>query len=519
MKPINLQESGCDPVSSNCIVWQGPDIACLSLCKGDSVSTVVFKLATELCELMDTFDITNYDLSCLNLTQCSPEDFQSLIQLLINKICELNNITPPTPGGTTTGCPDCTVAIASCFYYTNPLGDTVTSMQLSDYVLAIGNRICTIVNQNGTITGQVLDHENRLLVLENEPDPIFPMPKITPTCILPVVSTDIDVVVKELESQFCTLRQYTGTPIEIMSAVNAMCSGLSTQNKLNGVGSMSTIPGWIQDINLNNLAHSFNNIWLTICDLRNAVSFIQSNCCTTGCDSIVLDVDGEVTSPTTLRLIFTGTIPNNYIDAPVSASSITIQNSSGGVTQYLNNVAIKSGYYDAGLPLNIMLDNPPSGNQDLLVTITSRFYDSTTASVCESFIQMTVLGLTTCPTMILTPSYTTLDYAFTWNGTLPATIIVQLTNSTGSTVLASNVVTISSSAVSGMFINLLSGTAYGIRLSIGGNICPLVPFSTVAYPCVAPTLIAPTLTYTTPEGTITGITINAWQAEYNFYHP
>ena len=134
MKPINLQESGCDPISSNCVIWQGPDITCLSLCKGDSVSTVVFKLATELCELMDTFDITNYDLSCLNLVQCSPNDFQSLIQLLINKICELNNITPPSPGGTTTGCPDCTVAIASCFYYTNPLGDTVTSMQLSDYV-------------------------------------------------------------------------------------------------------------------------------------------------------------------------------------------------------------------------------------------------------------------------------------------------------------------------------------------------------------------------------------------------
>lgn len=88
MKPINTDQSGCSPISSNCIIWQGPDIECLKLCKGDTVSEVVYKLATELCDIMTTLKITSYDLTCLNLGSCEPKDFQELIQLLIDKICE-----------------------------------------------------------------------------------------------------------------------------------------------------------------------------------------------------------------------------------------------------------------------------------------------------------------------------------------------------------------------------------------------------------------------------------------------
>ena len=51
---------GCSPVSSNCVVWQGQTLPCLDLCKGDTVSDVVFKAATELCTLMTMFDISNY---------------------------------------------------------------------------------------------------------------------------------------------------------------------------------------------------------------------------------------------------------------------------------------------------------------------------------------------------------------------------------------------------------------------------------------------------------------------------
>ena len=83
MKPLNLDNSPCSPISSNCVIWQGPDIPCIKLCTGDTVSDVIFKLATELCTIIDQLNVSNYDLSCFNLTACPPEDFQALIQFLI----------------------------------------------------------------------------------------------------------------------------------------------------------------------------------------------------------------------------------------------------------------------------------------------------------------------------------------------------------------------------------------------------------------------------------------------------
>ena len=41
MKPLNLDNKPCNPVSSNCVVWQGPTLECIDLCKGDTVSDVV----------------------------------------------------------------------------------------------------------------------------------------------------------------------------------------------------------------------------------------------------------------------------------------------------------------------------------------------------------------------------------------------------------------------------------------------------------------------------------------------
>jgi hypothetical protein len=41
MKPLNLDNSPWNPISSHCVIWQGPDLACIKLCKGDTVSDVL----------------------------------------------------------------------------------------------------------------------------------------------------------------------------------------------------------------------------------------------------------------------------------------------------------------------------------------------------------------------------------------------------------------------------------------------------------------------------------------------
>ena len=58
--------SNCIPTSSNCIIWQGPNIECIGLCKGDTITDVVYKLAVSYCELKEQLDIGNYDISCIN---------------------------------------------------------------------------------------------------------------------------------------------------------------------------------------------------------------------------------------------------------------------------------------------------------------------------------------------------------------------------------------------------------------------------------------------------------------------
>jgi hypothetical protein len=181
MKPLNSNTEGCNPISSNCVIWQGPDIECIKLCKGDSVSDVVHKLATELCLLMEMTDVSSYELSCLNLLGCDPKDFQGLIQILINQICALNgsvdNLRTPSTGGTGQ-CPDCVVNIAECFYYTNEFGDRVTTMQLTDYARTIGTRMCGIINEILNINQILNDHETRITNLENEPDPTVVLPQV-----------------------------------------------------------------------------------------------------------------------------------------------------------------------------------------------------------------------------------------------------------------------------------------------------------------------------------------------------
>lgn len=88
-------KDNCTPISSNCVTWTGPNIPCLNLCKGDTVTDVVYKFAQSYCELLAQLDPSKYDLSCLNDKACPPGSFHDLVQLLITKICEIEKQEGP----------------------------------------------------------------------------------------------------------------------------------------------------------------------------------------------------------------------------------------------------------------------------------------------------------------------------------------------------------------------------------------------------------------------------------------
>lgn len=87
--PLNINKQSCSPVSSNCVLWQGPDIPCLDLCKGDTVTDVVYQLGIEFCNVYEMLDPETYNTSCLDLDNCTVKNFKELMQALIDKVCSL----------------------------------------------------------------------------------------------------------------------------------------------------------------------------------------------------------------------------------------------------------------------------------------------------------------------------------------------------------------------------------------------------------------------------------------------
>lgn len=85
--PLNINKGTCSAISSNCVTWQGPDIPCLDLCKGATITEVVYNLGIQFCDLYAELSPNNYNLDCLNLDNVCDVTFKDIFQALIDKIC------------------------------------------------------------------------------------------------------------------------------------------------------------------------------------------------------------------------------------------------------------------------------------------------------------------------------------------------------------------------------------------------------------------------------------------------
>jgi hypothetical protein len=288
MKPLNYDNSPCSPISSNCVIWQGPDIPCIKLCAGDTISDVIFKLATELCTVLDTLDVTNYDLSCFNLTACGPNDFQALIQFLIEQICALQKqklatlsdpATSPVGTNKSTGSTgaDALVTVAPCFVVGG-----VTVMTVSAYAQAIGTRVCSLVTQISTIESNITSLDVRVTALESAPAPTFTLPSIPVDCTLSatIVSPGnytIDAVLNALVNDntygYCALKAATGEASDISAAVLSQCITDADTSLVFGTAFSVAYAGtWVTSSNLDTAADAINNLWIAICDVYDYVS-------------------------------------------------------------------------------------------------------------------------------------------------------------------------------------------------------------------------------------------------------
>jgi len=272
----------CPKMSTSCVIWQGPNIPCIDLCAGDSIDEVVFKLATLLCDVTDdVLDITTLQFGVLIEQGVNdPENLKQLLQLIINKIQTLES----SGGGNTNKNDDTSndktsdvyIVLPPCLYYTNESGDLVTSLPISEYASYLANTICTIILDINNINNYNVEFNSRLSTLESQVSDLQQYTYqiyVTSQCAsapTPGQTLLIEEAFANLEASFCTLQGSIGLSTQLIAAVNAQCSSLSTLPVLFGTGVMSDVSGWINAPIT--VADTINNLWLTVCDIRNKLA-------------------------------------------------------------------------------------------------------------------------------------------------------------------------------------------------------------------------------------------------------
>ena len=393
----NLADQGCSPVSSNCVIWQGPNIACINLCTGDSVSEVVYKLATEVCAMKAELDLSDVDFDCLVSTAMgTPEPEHTLhvaLNLLINKVCDLDGIINALANNDGSINLDFLVQIpsdATCFYTTDVNGDPVFSLAHSVFTKNIAKKVCalnTLVNQH---TSTLSNHETRIHALEVYEAASADL-LVTPVCILPQ-NPDVPIATafEALEQQFCNLRTVTGMPTALSAALTYQCQGLGQENALSVNGTMSALTGWKSPVTT--VADALQNLFITMCDMRAAVKDIQVNGGggspnAFNCSTVIIDFS-VVTNParTEATILFAGltTVPDGVVDCTSQGAKLTFTDSNGNkYINYVNVSANKSNTNGVTFPLTGL-------NTSLNYTVTLEGCFSKNGSQCNKVVTKTI---------------------------------------------------------------------------------------------------------------------------------
>jgi len=501
MLPTNSNKAksqGCSPVSSNCVVWQGPDLGCIGICKGDTISDVVDKMATELCSLIDMFDLNEYDFACLSIpVSDTPRNIQELLQIITYRICALEGIPTDGTGITPTGdCPDgCIVPIATCFQYINPQGDTVITMPLTDYVNAIGNRICGIIddvtilqNEVDVLQQQMLDTQGLVVDLENNKASKLSLDYQVNTNTSPSAGTQyITQALRFVENSLISTQDALGSQTEQYQ--NILKAGLISQEaKLFGIGNMASITGWT--LASTKTAESLGNLWLAVEDLRNAVSYIQANCCSTGCSDIYLNFRASINiSATTILTIFTDGSTGFTPDwrECTGSTSITVRDTAGNSSTFSTSLVNLISN-----PLGFQVDITSTSidpTLDLTITANTCFINTATDTTCEKEYIFEIFAQADCPSTILTVYSTSVGFQFT--STSGYSYIINVYYAGGVSPVASQIIATPGIVVLSSITGLLSTTNYELEIVVVNSAAEETPclrqaFTTLSDDCQAP---------------------------------
>jgi len=499
----SAKSKGCAPVSSNCVVWQGPDLDCIAVCNGDSISEVIAKLASELCIIMDLVDIDSYDISCLNVTPSEqPKAFNELLQLIIDSVCASNGVTPPVVPGS--DCPDdCIVDIDKCFQTTGQNGDLNITMPLVDYVRAIGIKVCDNINEIAILKGQIPPIESNI---ENNTQQIesLGVSKASIESLNYQVNTKTDTnagiqylpdALRYVENSLIETQEATGTPSQLFKGT--LAGQIDDENSLNKDLIMNAIPNWVSTANT--IGASLNNAWLAIIDLREAVQHIQENCCSGGCQDLYLNFKAElVVNPGSVKIIiytngstgFTAEWRECNIKTKITATD-TLGNVTSFIVSLLDIMNTPTGY-----PVDIT-SSSLDVTKDITVVADTCFENTVLSTTCEKEYKSIIINNASCPSVTLTPSQFAVGYQFT---TTPNySYIVNVYYAGGATIIATQTIVLPGLTVINVLPGLIPSTNYDFELILVGSQgeetpCTKLQFTTLDDVCLPPAAVSAILT-------------------------
>ena len=348
----NTADQGCSPVSSNCVIWQGPDLSCINLCNGDTISSVVYKVATDLCTIKTSLDLTNLDLSCL-VSFCSSVNpapttntLSAVLDFIIDKVCCLNAKVDALPAGGGSSYTEPNLALPTCLQYTDPgTGQVITTLVHNQYTLRLGTQFCSLKATVDSHTTTLSAYNTRITALENAPTVTLPL--VTPNCILtPGTPTAMNLVLDELEAQYCTLRGVLGTNTALTTAVAQQCQGLGASNALSTSGTISSLSGW--NATSTTIASAVQNLWVVLCDMRQTIYDLKNTVGATDCSAFLLGFSAATNEDRTqVTVFFNGgdtVIPSGFTNCTAQGSKITIKDTSGHT--YTDNVNLVTAVTD-----------------------------------------------------------------------------------------------------------------------------------------------------------------------------
>ena len=476
--------NGCDNISSNCVVWQGPDITCIDLCSGDTISEVTAKIATKVCNLITSGVISNpsltgLDLTCLNISGVTPTEIVPVLQAMVVQICTNSTSVQPT-----SSLPIMT--LPACLQYNDVNGNPVTELRLDLFASLIANQVCTNLSSINLINSTVTSYSSRLDVLEACVLPCSGAvveAQIVPTCVSNIgVQTNVSVVLSALEIAYCTLVGGTGTVAQMNLAIAQSTIVSASPTRDNSAATYSSIAGW--NATASTLAQSLQNAWVIIDDLYAAVGDIQTNCCATGCAGVTFayttatSTSGQGTINNVNFSFLGSTIPNTFSD---SAGFTLVKLTDALGASLSSTVSVSS------------LQNNTSGfdfstgslNTQQELTVNVDFSVTNGPDTCEANQTSKVTGLVPCVGSLAAGSVSSTGVVVTFLQSLGTTAqyTIDILTNPGGAVVSTTIINNPAASVSQSITGLTPNTPFNIRVTanFGGaiNVCPMVAFSTI----------------------------------------